>query len=79
MGERLFTLSYEGKKEEEEILHLLAPEPPSFQDITSLYSHSQEMEEVEKPGKYFLGENIDVLRHFLTEEGVIGLKFKSMT
>jgi len=70
MRERIFTLSYEGKREEEEILRLLAPKPRSFQDITSLYIHGQEMEEVEKPGKYFLGENTDVLRHLLTEEDV---------
>jgi adenine-specific DNA-methyltransferase len=72
MKERPFTLSYEGKKDEEEILRLLTPKPLSFQDITYLYNHDQETEEVEKPGKYFLGENIEVLRHFLTEEEVKG-------
>jgi adenine-specific DNA-methyltransferase len=72
MRERPFTLFYEGKKEEEEILSLAEPKPLSFQDITSLYNHNQEKEEVEKPGKYFLGENIDILRYFLTEESVGG-------
>jgi len=72
MRERPFTLSYEGKKGEEEILRLLSSKSLSFHDITSLYNHNQETEEVEKPGKYFLGENTDVLRHFLTEEDVKG-------
>ena len=59
MRERPFTLFYEGKKEEEEILRLLSPKSLYFHDITSLYNHNQETEEVEKPGKYFLGENME--------------------
>jgi adenine-specific DNA-methyltransferase len=70
--ERLFTLSYEGKRNEEEILHLLSPKTLSFQEITSLYDQARETEEVEKPGKYFLGENIEILSYFLTDGDIRG-------
>jgi len=67
---RAFTLCYEGKRGEAEILSQLEPRPLSFRDITP--QDTQEGETRERPGRYFLGENADVLRHLLTEEEVRG-------
>jgi adenine-specific DNA-methyltransferase len=66
-----FTLHYEGKKGEEEILRQLGPKRLSFRDITPQRGPAEE-EAQRRPGRYFLGENGDVLRHLLTEEDVRG-------
>jgi adenine-specific DNA-methyltransferase len=65
-----FTLLYEGKKDEAEVLRGLRPKPLSFRDITP--QGTPEGEARGRTGKYFLGDNADVLRHLLTEEGVRG-------
>ncbi len=65
-----FTLLYEGKKDEAEVLRGLKPKLLSFRDITP--QGTPEGEAQGRPGRYFLGDNADVLRHLLTEEGVRG-------
>jgi len=65
-----FTLCYEGKRGEAEILRQLEPRPLSFRDITP--RRPPEGEAQERPGRYFLGDNGDVLRHLLAEEEVRG-------
>jgi adenine-specific DNA-methyltransferase len=65
-----FTLQYEGKKGEEEIQRQLGPKRFSFRDITP--QSAPEGEAQGRPGRYFLGENGDVLRHLLAEEDVRG-------
>jgi adenine-specific DNA-methyltransferase len=67
---RAFTLCYEGKKDEAEILRRMGPRPLSFRDITPRDTPGKEAQE--RPGKYFLGDNADVLRHLLGEEDVRG-------
>jgi adenine-specific DNA-methyltransferase len=65
-----FALHYEGKKSEAEVLRRLGPRPLSFRDITPQGAPGGEVQE--RPGRYFLGDNTDVLRHLLTEEEVRG-------
>jgi adenine-specific DNA-methyltransferase len=65
-----FTLCYEGKKGEAEILRQLGPKPLSFRDITP--QRPTEGGSQGRPGRYFLGDNADVLRHLLAEEEVRG-------
>jgi Adenine specific DNA methylase Mod len=67
---RAFTLLYEGKESEAEILRQLAPKPLSFRDVTPW--SSQDSDASRRPGRYFLGENVDVLRQLLAEEDVRG-------
>ncbi len=67
---RAFALCYEGKKGEVEILRQLGPKPLSFRDITP--RRPPEGEGQGRPGRYFLGDNADVLRHLLAEEEVRG-------
>jgi adenine-specific DNA-methyltransferase len=67
---RAFTLCYEGKKGEAEVLRRLGPRPLSFRDITP--QDTPEGGAEGRPGRYFLGDNTDVLRHLLTEEDVRG-------
>jgi adenine-specific DNA-methyltransferase len=63
-----FTLHYEGKKGEGEILRQLGPKLLSFRDVTP--QDPPEKEAQERPGRYFLGDNAGVLRHLLAEEDV---------
>jgi adenine-specific DNA-methyltransferase len=65
-----FTLCYEGKKDEAEILRRMGPRPLSLRDITPGGTSGEEAQE--RPGRYFLGDNADVLRHLLSEEDVRG-------
>ncbi len=67
---RAFTLCYEGKKDEAEILSRMGPRPLSFRDITP--QGPPEGKAQGRAGRYFLGDNADVLRHLLTEEDVRG-------
>jgi adenine-specific DNA-methyltransferase len=65
-----FALCYEGKKGEAEILRQLGPKPLFFRDITP--RRPTEGGGQGRPGRYFLGDNTDVLRYLLAEEEVRG-------